>query len=132
MARRRARRIAAWRRRIRIVRALKRFRNMNDLHNVTRQAIWVILLVCLTGCKKPEAQTGSAPDSVSPAPTPTAPASAPATPQPAPVVIPARTVLDVRVNETLSSARNRPGDRFTASLERPVDIGSREVLVRGA
>ena len=48
------------------------------------------------------------------------------------MVIPARTILEVRVNETLSSAQNRPGDRFTASLERPVDIGGREVLPRGS
>lgn len=48
------------------------------------------------------------------------------------ISIPAGTLLEARVNETLSTASNRAGDAFTASLEAPVDIGGREVFPRGA
>jgi hypothetical protein len=41
-------------------------------------------------------------------------------------------MIEARVNETLSTRRNLAGDAFSASLERPVDIGGREVLPRGA
>ena len=58
--------------------------------------------------------------------------AAPVAPAPAPpIVIPQGTLVEARVNETLSTASNRAGDRFTASLELPLDIGGREVIPRG-
>lgn len=86
----------------------------------------MILVVVLAGCTKPQAQNSAPADSVP------APAAAPASASTPPVVIPQGTPFEARVNETLSTARNHEGDRFTAALERPVDIGGREVLPRGS
>jgi hypothetical protein len=40
--------------------------------------------------------------------------------------------LRARLDETLSTGRNRAGDWFQATLKVPVEIGGREVLARGA
>ena len=47
------------------------------------------------------------------------------------ISIPAGTILDVRLGETLDTKRNRPGDRFTATLTRPIVLDGRTVIPRG-
>jgi hypothetical protein len=81
------------------------------------------VMLTLAGCQKsdPQATAGS----------PAAPGSSPSSPSAPAVVIPQGTVLEARIDQTLSTATNEPGDRFAASLELPVDIGGREVLPRG-
>ena len=92
----------------------------------------------------PGAPAASAPAAEAPATgTPAAPASATAetpvpaaaeAPAPAPVramVIPRGTTLRVRVDETLSTRRNLRGDRFTATLMRPVTVDGEIVLPAG-
>ena len=96
-----------------------------------RNARWAVptlsLVLVLAGCQKPEAPTaGSASTEAGAAATPQAPPPAPA------IVLPERTLLEVRINEALSTARNQEGDHFTGVLERPVDIGGREVVPAGA
>ncbi|HEX3744307.1 MAG TPA: hypothetical protein VHW09_10270 [Bryobacteraceae bacterium] len=68
-----------------------------------------------------------------PATTPVAdPAPEPVTAEPAPaLVIPRGTFLRVRVDETLSTRRNFRGDRFTATLIRPVMIDGAAALPSG-
>src|ERR1700682_3255581 len=86
------------------------------------------LVLSLAGCQK--TGPGTATDSSSP---PAAQASAPsAPPPPVAVQVPAGTRLEVRVDEALSTERDRAGDKFRATLEVPVEIGGREVLPRGA
>jgi hypothetical protein len=46
-------------------------------------------------------------------------------------VIPRGTRLRVRVDEALSTKRNRPGDRFHATLEAPVVVHGRTAVPRG-
>ena len=84
-------------------------------------------ILTLAGCKAPETSSAAAANPAgSSAP---APASAPAA---APVlVIPQNTMIEVRLDQALSTETNRPGDHFEASLELPLDIGGREVLPRG-
>jgi hypothetical protein len=83
-----------------------------------------VLLLALAACQKTgtEASTG-------------APPAADAKPVP-PVVqtveIPAGIVIEARVDQALSTERNRAGDKFQATLEVPVEMGGREVLPRGA
>jgi len=60
----------------------------------------------------------------------TAPAAS--APQHAPVQVLAGTKLAVRLDQALSTARNRAGDKFEATLEAPVAIEGREVLSKGA
>jgi len=83
------------------------------------------ILLVLSGCKTPQTQTDANGASAAPASAPVPVASAP------PVVIPQGTLVEARVNETLSTATNRPGDSFTASLVLPLDMGGREVFPRG-
>jgi hypothetical protein len=47
------------------------------------------------------------------------------------ISIPAGTILDVRLAETLDTKRNRPGDRFTATLTRPIVLDGRTIIPRG-
>jgi hypothetical protein len=46
-------------------------------------------------------------------------------------VLPEHTLIEARIDQTLSTQQNQPGDHFAASLELPLDIGGREVLPRG-
>jgi len=104
---------------------MKRFRMVSYLCHVTRiAAITVAGMLVLTGCAKT--------DSVSGTPAASASSASAAAPAPAPgIEIPAGTVLEIRVDQALSTARNREGDKFPATLELPLDIGGREVLPRG-
>ena len=47
------------------------------------------------------------------------------------ISIPAGTLFDVRLEETLDTQRNRAGDRFSATLRNPIVIDGRTVLARG-
>jgi hypothetical protein len=47
------------------------------------------------------------------------------------ISIPAGTILDVRLEQTLDTKRNRPGDRFTATLTRPIILDGQTVIPRG-
>lgn len=78
-----------------------------------------------------------------PEPTPLAAAQPATVPEPVPlpltltpverrITIPAGTAISVRLIEALSSDRNRPGDRFTASLHYPLVVEGVEVAPRGA
>lgn len=65
-------------------------------------------------------------------------AAAKATPEkrmaeaPKPVVIPAGTVLTVRLGEALSSKTSQAGQAFTATLAEPVQIDGKDVIPSGA
>ena len=47
------------------------------------------------------------------------------------VSIPAGTILDVRLEQTLDTKRNRAGDRFTATLTRPIVLDGQTVIPSG-
>jgi hypothetical protein len=49
-----------------------------------------------------------------------------------PVTIPAGTAIRVRLNESLGTQLNRPGDRFDAALELPLIVNGRQAAPRGA
>lgn len=55
----------------------------------------------------------------------------PAVPPPATLTIPAGTVLQVRMNEYLSSDRNQVGDRVSATLQQPIVVNGYVVARRG-
>ena len=52
--------------------------------------------------------------------------------EPEQIIVPYGTGLAVRLTETLSSARNQPGDAFLANLAAPIMIGDRVVVPEGA
>jgi hypothetical protein len=84
---------------------------------------------------QPAAQPGGPPSADQQAPKPSAvgqPYEANYERVPANTIsIPAGTILDVRLAETLDTKRNRPGDRFTATLTRPIVLEGRTVIPRG-
>ena len=51
---------------------------------------------------------------------------------PAPIVIPAGTVLTVRLGETLSSKESQAGQSFSATLAEPVEANGKTVIPAGA
>ena len=87
-----------------------------------------VLVLALAGCQK--TGPGTSTDSSSPSSPQTSAPSPP--PAPVAVQVPAGTRLEVRVDQALSTERNRAGDKFRATLEAPVEVGGREVLARGA
>ena len=85
---------------------------------------------------QPLAQPGGPPPAVGePAdPTPVPPPNSAASYERLPrntISIPAGTLLEVRLQETLDTKRNRAGDRFTATLTRPIVLDGRTVVPRG-
>ena len=66
--------------------------------------------------------------------TPSKPATAPVVPPPppAPVVVPAGTVLTVRLGQSLSSKDSRTGSVFTATTANPVTINTKMVIPQGS
>jgi len=48
------------------------------------------------------------------------------------VTVPAGTLLTVRLGETVSSEKNRPGDTFTATLDQPLVVEGFVLAERGA
>ena len=53
-------------------------------------------------------------------------------PKPQPVVIPAGTVLTVRIVDSLSSKSSQPGQTFSATLAQPVSVGGKTALPAGS
>jgi hypothetical protein len=49
-----------------------------------------------------------------------------------PITIPERTPIQVRLVDTVGSARNRSGDTFQATLEEPIELNGAVVVPRGA
>lgn len=93
------------------------------MKTLTISALFVSATLCaaLCGCQKvgADAQNGSAAPTPAPAPPP-------------PVEVAAGTLLEARLDQALSTVRNRAGDGFTATLEAPVNVEGREVLPAGA
>jgi hypothetical protein len=91
----------------------------------------LVLMLIVAGCaKKPEEGAGTA----------TANSSNEAAKAPGlisrltskAVTLPEGTVLTVRLGETVSSKRNNPGDKFTGTVERPVEVEGKVVIPKGA
>jgi hypothetical protein len=108
-----------------------------------------VMLLFLVACSKksednPESPQPAAPDSsaqatppaaapaAQPAPAPAPPAPPPPKPKPKPVVIPAGTVLTVRLQQALGSKTSNVGDRFDATLAEPVVVGGKAVAPAGS
>jgi hypothetical protein len=52
--------------------------------------------------------------------------------EPKPLVVPADTVIAVVLDQTISSKTSKPGDRFTATVESPVEIDAKIAIPKGA
>ena len=87
----------------------------------------VLLMALFAGCSKESATTAA------PAAAPPQEAQAPPPPpEPAPSVVPTGASVTVRTTNTLSTKDLKPGDTFSASLDRPLKSGDRIVAPKGA
>jgi hypothetical protein len=84
----------------------------------------LIMLALLVGCQSvptsADVSSGAKPAETN------APPAAPA------VTIPEGTLIEARLDQGLSTERNRPGDKFDATLDQPLTSGDRVILQRGA
>jgi len=105
-------------------------------------AVSIWLLIAAAGCsKKPDdsaaaASPGTAASGTTSSGTSSSPAANPAAVAqpvaPKRVTVPEGTVLSVRLNDTVSSKNSNAGDRFTAVIEEPVEVGGKVVIPKGA
>ena|SRR5712671_89893 len=100
-----------------------------------------ILLGLLAGCRNPDTTAASPGTIPAPAtqpgpggqPVSSAAPAAPAAPSPQQLIdVPVGTMLEARLNESLSTKRNQAGDKFTAMLELPVTVNGVVAIPRGA
>jgi hypothetical protein len=87
-----------------------------------------------TGAGQPGATSASfaaAPASANAVPPPAPSDPVPAQSEPEAIKIPAGSAIRVRLDQTIDSKRNRPGNRFTATLYGPVLIDGREAIPNG-
>jgi hypothetical protein len=90
-------------------------------------AVMALALVTLTGCEPAESPKPAGAAQAAPVAQ-----NANRRPSPAPgVVVPRGTALRVRLNHAVSTETNRPGDRFTATLDEPLVIDGKTVLPKG-
>jgi hypothetical protein len=80
----------------------------------------------------PAEQTESAPAAVTPAPIPVPQTNVPVPASHADSPVPAGTALIVRLETTLATFSNRPGDPFRGSLSQPVVVHGQTLLPAGA
>jgi len=85
------------------------------------------------GCQKPADQQASSPDaSATPSVADAAKTAVKKVIEPKPLVIPADTVIAVVLDQTISSKTNKSGDKFTATVESPVEIEGKVAIPKGA
>jgi hypothetical protein len=91
------------------------------------------LAVLVAGCQKSADQQSSSPDaSAAPSVGDAAKTAVKRVIEPKPLVIPADTVIAVVLDQTISSKTNKSGDKFTATVESPVEIEGKVAIPKGA
>jgi hypothetical protein len=91
------------------------------------------LLFALVGCTStpPESTTGNEAASSGAAQSST-PKAKPKAEAPQPIIVPAGTMLTVRLGEALGSKTSQAGQTFSATLAQPVDVDGKTVIPSGA
>jgi hypothetical protein len=86
----------------------------------------------VAGCQK-SADQQSAPDAnAAPSVSDAAKTAVKKVLEPKPLVVPADTVIAVVLDETISSKTSKSGDKFTATVESPVEIDGKVAIPKGA
>jgi hypothetical protein len=84
------------------------------------------------GCQKSADQQSSPDASATPSVADAAKSAVKKAIEPKPLVIPADTVIAVVLDQTISSKTNKPGDKFTATVESPIEIEGKAAIPKGA
>src|SRR5437867_3559932 len=92
------------------------------------------LCVCLLafGCQKPADQPSGTDANASPSMAEAAKSAVKKAIEPKPLVVPADTVIAVVLDQTISSKTNKSGDRFSATVESPVEVEGKVAIPKGA
>jgi hypothetical protein len=86
----------------------------------------------LAGCQKPADQSSSPDANASPSMAEAAKSAVKKAIEPKPLVVPADTVIAVVLDQTISSKTSKSGDKFTATVESPVEIEGKVAIPKGA
>src|SRR5216684_642206 len=97
---------------------------------ISLTALSVGLLVA--GCQKPADQQSGPDANSSPSMAEAAKTAVQRAIEPKPLVVPADTVIAVVLDQTISSKTSKPGDRFSATVESPVEVEGKIAIPKGA
>jgi hypothetical protein len=86
----------------------------------------------VAGCQKAADQQSSPDASATPSVTDVAKTAVKKAIEPRPLVIPADTVIAVVLDQTISSKTSKPGDKFTATVESPIEVEGKIAIPKGA
>lgn len=84
------------------------------------------------GCQKPADQQATPDANASPSMTESAKSAVKKAIEPKPLVVPADTAIVVVLDQTISSKTSRSGDRFSATVESPIEIEGKVAIPKGA
>jgi hypothetical protein len=88
--------------------------------------------VLLAGCQKTADQQSGPDASASPSMAESARTAVKKAVEPKPLVVPADTVIAVVLDQTISSKTSKSGDKFTATVESPIEIEGKVAIPKGA
>ena len=88
--------------------------------------------VLVAGCQKPADQQSSPDANASSSPAEAAKNAVKKALDPKPVVVPADTVISVVLDQTINSKTNKSGDKFTATVESPIEVEGKVAIPKGA
>ena len=86
----------------------------------------------VAGCQKAADQQSSPDANSSPSMAESAKTAVQRAIEPKPLVVPADTVIAVVLDQTISSKTSKPGDRFSATVESPVEVEGKAAIPKGA
>ena len=86
----------------------------------------------VTGCQPPANQQSSPNASSSPSTAESVNNAVKKVIEPRPLVVPADTVIAVVLDQSISSKTSRPGDKFSATVESPIEIDGKVAIPKGA
>jgi hypothetical protein len=97
---------------------------------ISLSAFFLGMLVA--GCQKPADQQSTPDANSAPSVSDAAKTAVKKVLEPKPLVVPADTVIAVVLDETISSKTSKSGDKFTATVESPVEIDGKVAIPKGA
>jgi len=86
----------------------------------------------VVGCQKPADQQSGPDANSSPSIAEAAKSAVKNAIEPKPLVVPADTVIAVVLDQTISSKTSKPGDRFSATVQSPVEVDGKVAIPKGA
>ncbi len=97
---------------------------------ISLSALSIVVLVA--GCQKSADQQSSPDANATPSMAEAAKTAVKKAIAPKPLVIPADTVIVVVLDQTITSKTNKSGDKFTATVESPIEVEGKVVIPKGA